>query len=415
MSDASTDRYDVAIVGGGMVGASLALALSHTSLRTLVIEAVAPDSTQQRSFDDRATALGNGARRILETLNAWNAIAPHAAAIREVHVSEAGRPGAARLTASEQGLDALGFTVSNRHIGAALWQALRSAPASRVTYMSPARVTGVTLGDESAQLRVKVRDTAGGETEAAVEARLVVAADGAHSLVKQAAGIESDERSYDQIAVVANVATDRPATGIAYERFVDSGPLAMMPRHDGSYTVIWALPQALAPSLRDGSAEEFARQLQDAFGWRAGRIVRCGQRGSYPLALVRAKASIGKRVAVIGNAAQTLHPVAAQGYNLGLRDAAVLAELIGSAQDAGANAVLEEFARRRAADRDGMIRFTDRLVMLFGSRRPTAVAARNLGLMLFDVTPMAKRALSRLSWGFGGSLPRLSRGLPLKP
>ncbi len=409
MSNPSTDRYDVAIVGGGMVGASLALALSHTPLRTLVIEAVAPDSTEQPSFDDRATALGNGARRILETLNAWDAIAPHAAAIREVHVSEAGRPGAARLTASEHGLDALGFTVSNRHIGAALWQALRSAPPARVTYMSPARVIGVTLGDDVAQLRVMGRDT-----EVVVEARLVVAADGAHSLVKQAAGIESDERSYDQIAVVANVATDRAAAGIAYERFVDSGPLAMMPRHDGSYTVIWALPPALAPSLRDGSAEEFARQLQDAFGWRAGRIVRCGQRGSYPLALVRAKTSTARRVAVIGNAAQTLHPIAAQGYNLGLRDAAVLAELIGSAPDAGAAPVLEEFARRRAADRDGMIRFTDQLVLLFGSRRPTAIAARNLGLMLFDVTPMAKRALSRLSWGFGGSLPRLSRGLPLK-
>ena len=410
MSDPSTDRYDVAIVGGGMVGASLALALAHTRLRTLVIEAVAPDSLSQPSFDDRATALGNGARRVLETLSVWSAIAPHSAAIREVHVSEAGRPGAARLTASEHGLDALGFTASNRHIGAALWEGLRSAPPSRVTNLSPAKVTGVTFGDDAARLRVTGKDA-----ELDVEARLVVAADGAHSLVKQAAGIESDERSYDQIAVVANVATDRPAGGVAYERFAGSGPLAMMPRHDGSYTVIWALPTARAPLLRDASAEEFARELQAAFGWRAGRIERVGQRSSYPLALVRARASTARRVAVIGNAAQTLHPVAAQGYNLGLRDAAVLAELIGSADDAGAATVLEEFARRRAADRDGMIRFTDQLVQIFNSRRPTTIAARNLGLLLFDAAPTAKQALSRLSWGFGGSLPRLSRGLPLDP
>ena len=406
MSTASTDRYDVAIVGGGMVGASLGLALSATPLRVLVIEAVAPDSQSQPSFDDRATALGNGARRILETLGVWNAIAPHAAPIREVHVSEAGHPGVARLRAAEHGLPALGYTVSNRHIGAALWEALRTR--AQITCLSPARVKAVTLTPDAAELRVSVDDT-----ERLIEARLAVAADGAHSLVKQAAGIGSRESAYGQIAVVANVATDRPAGGVAYERFVSSGPLALMPRHDGSYTVIWALPPELAPALRECSAEDFCRELQRTFGWRAGRFLRAGQRVAYPLALVRAEASTGERVAVIGNAAQTLHPVAAQGYNLGLRDAAVLAELIGAAADPGSADTLAQFARHRAGDRDGMIRFTDQLVKLFGSRRPSAIAARNLGLLLFDVTPIAKQALSRLSWGFGASLPRLSRGLPL--
>jgi 2-octaprenyl-6-methoxyphenol hydroxylase len=402
----STDRYDVAIVGGGMVGASLALALSVTRLRTLVIEAVAPGSQTQPSFDDRATALGNGARRILETLGVWNAIAPFAAPIREVHVSEAGRPGVARLRASEHDLDALGFTVSNRHIGSALWDALRST--SQVSFLSPARVTGVTLEPDVAHLRVVVDGT-----ERLIAARLAVAADGAHSLVKQAAGIDSSEHSYGQVAVVANVATDRAAGGVAYERFVDSGPLAVMPRHDGSYTVIWASAPELAAALRDCAEDDFCRELQRAFGWRAGRFVRAGQRASYPLSLVRAEASIGERVAVIGNAAQTLHPVAAQGYNLGLRDAAVLAELISEAADPGAAQTLAQFARHRAGDRDGMIRFTDQLVKLFASRRYSTIAARNLGLLLFDAAPMAKQALSRLSWGFGASLPRLARGLRL--
>lgn len=406
MNTAPTDRYDVAIVGGGMVGASLGLALSGSGLRTLVIEAVSPDSQTQPSFDDRATALGNGARRILETLGVWNAIAPHAAAILEVHVSEAGRPGVARLRAAEHGLAALGYTVSNRHIGAALWEALRAR--AQITYLSPARVTGVRLAPDVAQLRVSVD---GGER--LVEARLAVAADGAQSLVKQAAGINSRESAYGQTAIVANVATDRPARGVAYERFVSSGPLAVMPRHDGSYTVIWALPPERAPALRECSSDDFCRELQRTFGWRAGCFLRAGQRSAYPLALVRADASTGVRVAVIGNAAQTLHPVAAQGYNLGLRDAAVLAELIGRAADPGAPECLTEFARHRAGDRDGMIRFTDQLVKLFGSQRLSAIAARNLGLLLFDVTPVAKQALSRLSWGFGAALPRLSRGLPL--
>jgi 2-octaprenyl-6-methoxyphenol hydroxylase len=406
MNAAPDDRYDVAIVGGGMVGASLALALSATSLRTVVIEAVAPASQTQPSFDDRATALGNGARRILDTLGVWNDMAAYAAAIREIHICDAGRFGVARLRAADHGLPALGYTVSNRHIGAAMWNALRSAP--QVRYLSPARVTQVTLDTDAASLRVVA-----GADEQLLTARLVVAADGAQSLVKQAAGIASQETSYAQIAVVANVATDRPAHGTAYERFSSNGPLAMMPRHDGSYTVIWALPPDRAPALRDGSEADFCRELQQSFGWRCGRILRAGQRSAYPLALVSAEASTGTRVALIGNAAQTLHPVAAQGYNLGLRDAAVLAQVIAHAADPGSSQTLNEFAQQRGGDRDGMIRFTDQLVRLFGSREPAAVAARNLGLLLFDSMPLAKQALSRLSWGFGSSLPRLSRGLPL--
>jgi 2-octaprenyl-6-methoxyphenol hydroxylase len=153
--------------------------------------------------------------------------------------------------------------------------------------------------------------------------------------------------------------------------------------------------------------------LQRGFGWRAGRILTVGRRSAYRLALVRALEATGERVALIGNAAQALHPIAAQGFNLGLRDAAVLAELIARAGDPGAPAVLAQFAARRAADRQGMIAFTDNLVKLFGDRRALAVAGRNLGLLLFDLSAPAKRALARVSFGFGGALPRLARGLPL--
>ncbi len=419
MSPARAHRCDVAIAGGGMVGASLALALADTGLSVVLIEAVAPQSTAQPSFDERTTALGNGARRIYETLGVWPAIAAQAAPIRHIHVSDAGRFGFARLDAAAHGLSAFGFTVSNRHLGGALWSALRERRLVQI--WTPARVEHVQLSAEAATLDVEsgatAGATAGGAPEAAgrprrLHARLVVAADGAHSLVKQAAHIESSTHDYGQVALVANLRTDRPADGIAYERFTAEGPVALLPRFDGSYAVIWTLAPMAAEALLAATEQQFRERLQRCFGWRAGGILQVGTRGKYPLSLVQARSSIGPRTAVIGNAAQALHPVAAQGFNLGLRDAAVLAELIAASEDPGAPAPLEEYARRRRADRRGMIGFTDGLIRLFSSEQPLVSAARDLGLLLFDLTAPAKQALSRLSWGFG-RLPRLSRGLPL--
>jgi 2-octaprenyl-6-methoxyphenol hydroxylase len=391
-----------------MVGASLALSLAGTRQQVLLIEAVAADSPAQPSFDDRSTALGNGARQILRTLGVWDQIAAGAAPIREIHISDAGHFGFARLTAADHELAAFGYTVSNRQLGAVLWRALRRS--ARIELLSPARVTAVKLGGEGAQLTVD-----DGLVHAQlVQARLVVAADGAHSLVKRAAGIDSQASDYEQVAVVANVRTDRNARGIAFERFTAAGPLALLPLADGAYTVVWTLAPDRAQAMRDCDDAEFCRALQDSFGWRAGQILQIGKRASYPLSLVRAQELSGQRVALIGNAAQALHPVAAQGFNLGLRDAAALAELIATASDPGTDQLLAQFARRRAADRRGMIAFTDQLVKLFSTQRAGAIAARNLGLLMFDLSHPAKRALSRLSWGFGGSLPRLSRGLPLQ-
>jgi len=404
---ASAARYDVAIVGAGMVGASLALALQDTPLKVLAIEAHPPDSAQQPSFDDRTTALGNGARRILDTLGVWREIAADAGAIRSIHVSDAGHFGFARLQAAEHGLEAFGYTVSNRQIGAVLWRILRAR--GRIELACPARLRAVQLEPDAAQLRIA--DAAGAER--VVHAALVVAADGAHSLVRQAAGIGSSDGDYGQVAVVANIRTDRAASGLAYERFAESGPMALLPLRQGHYTAVWALEPVRAAAMQSCDARQFCEQLQHAFGWRAGRILEVGRRAGYRLELLRALEQSAPRVALIGNAAQALHPVAAQGFNLGLRDAAVLAELLAAAADPGAPQLLAEFAARRATDRRGMIGFTDNLVKLFGSRRATTIGLRNLGLLLFDLSPPAKRALARLSFGFGGALPRLSRGLPL--
>jgi 2-octaprenyl-6-methoxyphenol hydroxylase len=391
-----------------MVGASCALALAGTGRSVVLIEGTVPDSRAQPSFDERTTALGNASRRIFEGLGVWEEMQPQAAAIRTIHVSEAGRFGFARLEASAQGVDAFGHVVANRVIGAALWSAL--AGAVGVSTRVPARLATIQIAADAATLTIV--DAAGASER--LRARLVVAADGAHSLVRAAAGIEASVEDYAQIALAVNVRGDRHHQGIAFERFTPSGPLAVLPLFDGSFTVVWAVAPEHAARLLPLSDAAFLAELQQSFGWRAGRFVRTGRRVSYALTLTRAATSVALRTALIGNAAQALHPIAGQGFNLGLRDAAMLAELIGAGgEDPAARVLLQQFDDWRARDRRGVIRFTDGLIRLFGDRRRSVGAVRNVGLLLFDLAPPAKSALARVSAGFGGPTPRLARGLGL--
>jgi 2-octaprenyl-6-methoxyphenol hydroxylase len=406
--EAAATSVDIAIVGGGLVGASLALALAGSGRSAMLIESVPFGAVGQPSFDERTTALGNASRRIFEGLSVWPAIAPHAAPIRTIHVSERGRFGFARLHASEQGIEAFGYVVANRQLGAALWAPLAHSPG--LTLRAPASVAQVDIGPAGVRLTL---EAAGVREE--VAAALVVAADGAHSQIRAAAGIAAEVEDYQQLAVVANVACDRPAHGVAYERFTSAGPLAVLPLHDGARAVIWAARPEEAQALLALPEPEFLARLQAQFGWRAGRMLRAARLGAYPLKLTRAAHTVGVRTVLIGNAAQALHPVAGQGFNLGLRDAAMLAEVLANAEgDVGAPELLERFAHWRARDRGGVVRFTDSLVRLFGSARPGMALLRNLGLLAFDLTPPAKSALARVSAGFGGPAPRLARGLPLR-
>lgn len=414
----STLDVDIAIVGGGMVGASLALALGQTPLSVALIESVDPSAAAaQPSFDDRTTALGNGSRRIFEALGVWPQMAANAAPIRSIHVSDAGRYGFARLVATEEGVDAFGYVIVNRVIGRALWSAL--GPSARLRRLVPARATGLEMQPDAVQLSIESGDAAAPRS---VSARLLVAADGAGSALRSALGLSARIEDYDQVALIANLGTDRPHEGIAYERFTPTGPLALLPLADGAWGVVWTLAPGRAAEVLAFSDQQFLHELQRCFGWRAGRFTRVGRRASYPLQLNRADGTVASRAVLIGNAAQALHPVAGQGFNLGLRDAATLAELLADARaaipggesfDAGDAALLSAFAARRNADRGGVTRFTDGLVKLFGNSLPGVGAARDLGLLLFDLSPTAKTALSRVSWGFAGGTPRLARGLAL--
>jgi 2-octaprenyl-6-methoxyphenol hydroxylase len=393
---------DVAIAGGGMVGLSLAAALAELPLEVAVIEPVAPEADEQPSFDSRTTALSSGSRRVLEGIGAWPAIAAQATPIRRIHVSERGVFGTATLTAEEQGLAALGFTVENRLLGQALRSRVAAAP--RVA-MLHARVTGLEPGVESVRLTTENGD--------AFEARLVVAADGAQSAVRAALDIEAAVADYRQHAVIAHVDTTRFHEYAAFERFTPSGPLAVLPIVEGRSAVVWTLAPEAARRVLALDDASFLAELQNAFGLRLGRFTRVGRRQSYPLALTEARRLTAPRAAVLGNAAQSLHPVAGQGFNLALRDLAMLAELVAEGGDPGASALLDRYAQWRAPDREAVIRFTDSLVRGFGLPLGPLRHARGQGLALFDLLRPLKREFARRTMGLAGRQPRLVRGLPL--
>ena len=407
-----TPAFDIAIVGGGMVGASLAVALAPLGLKVALVEAFAHDSAAQPSFDERTTALSNGSCRILRTLGVWPGVEAQATPIRKIHVSDQGRFGFARIDAAEQGLTAMGYVVPNRALGAALWSRLEEGAA--IQAYCPAEVSRIQDGERAVTLEI-----AWASRTASIDAQLVVAADGMHSAVRSAFGVAAQSRDYEQTAIITTVLPQRFHDHVAYERFTGSGPLALLPLDGGRCTLVLTLSRASAESAMAWSDAEFLAEVQRRFGFRLGRFLKVGRRVPYPLSLTRAERTSAGRCVIVGNAAQGLHPVAGMGFNLGLRDIASLAELIAERRheahfDAGAASMLSEYDAWRAADRGGVIAFTDGLVRLFANPLRTVQRLRNVGLLVFDLLPPAKAAMSRLSAGGGARVPKLARGVALQ-
>lgn len=405
---------DLAIIGGGLVGASLALALDQLGLSVVLLEATPVGAIGQPSFDDRTTAVSNGSRRIFEALGVWPLIEHEATPIRRIHVSDQGRFGFARLSAEEQGLKALGHVITNRAMGAALWQRLSR---TGVRTIAPARVTSMRVQDR-VQL-IRYLDANDGEHE--ISSRLVVAADGARSIAREAGGVQAQSWNYEQVALVSNVLTQRFHEHIAYERFTPSGPIALLPLSDGRMGLIWTFTPQVAEAMAQSTDAEFLSRLQSEFGYRLGRFTRVGARQLYPLTLTRSDEHVAERLAIVGNAAQALHPIAGQGFNLGLRDAVSLAEVLADAQaevpqgfDPGDGLWLQRYAQWREGDRSNIVRFTDGLVRLFNQPFGPAKLLRDVGMLAFDLMPSAKEALAQLSLGAAAKIPRLARGAPLK-
>ncbi len=402
--------FDVLIVGGGMVGASLACALGHRSLHIGVVESFPFGAAAQPGYDDRSIALAYGTRRIFEGMGLWPEIAATAAPIERIHVSDHGHFGATRLRAEKYGFEALGYVVESRALGRVFSTALAALP--RVELISPARVAEIETGSD--HMRVRIEQEAGARL---VTARLVVGADGAESSVRRWGGIDVRREEYGQSAIIANLTPEYPHRNIAYERFTDSGPLALLPMTDERCSLVWTVRTEQCATVLALDDREFLARLQERFGTRLGRLRRIGARASYPLALVRACRYTAPRLALIGNAAHTLHPIAGQGFNLGLRDVAALAEVICDAaaagQDVGASDVLARYEAWRLRDQRQVLRATDSLVRLFSNEFTPLVLARKAGMLLVDLLPPAKRMLMRRAMGLAGRQPRLARGLPL--
>jgi 2-octaprenyl-6-methoxyphenol hydroxylase len=414
VSDAPPRDCDVLIAGGGAVGSALACALAELPLDVVLVEARTAQLLEQPSFDARVTALANGSQQILSSLALWSELEGYTEAIRSVHISERGRFGAARISASEEHVPALGYTVENQSLGRVLWERLQRS--QRLTVLAPATVTALEREPEHAVVTVQQ-----GTATQRTRARLVVAADGVRSAVRAALGVEAAEHDYGQRAVIFNCATETPLAGRAYERFTERGPIALLPLTGGRAAVIWTLPEGEAERIAALGGDAFRAELQGAFGHRLGRFTRVGERHLYTLARVASGTVHGERCVLIGDAALRLHPVAGQGFNLALRDVATLADVIADAlhdeaesrADVGAAAMLERYAAWREADRRRVSSFTHGLIQLFGEATPGLGIGRGLGLMAFDLLPGAKALLARQTMGRAGRLPRLARGLKL--
>ncbi|WP_312299664.1 2-octaprenyl-6-methoxyphenyl hydroxylase [Stutzerimonas nitrititolerans] len=390
---------ELAIIGGGLVGASLALALQQGAQqrgwRIQLIEPFEPGNEYQPSYDARSTALSYGTRLIYQRLGVWERIAERAEPIQHIHVSDRGRIGATRLDAETHGVPALGYVVENAWIGHCLWQALDDEVVMR---RCPAEVEA--LQAQAGGYRLTLTD---GER---IDCSLAILADGGRSGLREQLGIDISRRPYGQTALIANVTPGQPHAGQAFERFTDEGPMALLPVRDNRCALVWSRPEADAARLAALNEADFLAELQQAFGYRLGAFQQVGARHLYPLMLVEAQEQVRNGLVVLGNAAHSLHPIAGQGYNLSLRDAEALAEaLLRSDATPGDLATLQGYHQRQWLDQRLTVGFSDQLTRLFGDSGPMIVAGRNAGLMGLDLLPPAKNWFARQAMGLGVRAP----------
>ena len=415
----AADSFDVVIAGAGMVGSTLALACAHAGLRSALIDPLAYDALVAPDFDGRASAIAFASLRQWQVLGAAQSMVAEASPIRSILVTDGRSAGAAggppaplwlKFDSDEiaqRGEDEpLGWMIENRHIRAALAQAVLDAP---IELIAPAAVAAVETGPGGASVRL-----ADGRI---VRAPLIVGADGRGSVVRKAAGVDVVGWTYPQTGVVATVAMAEPHGDVAHEYFLPGGPFAILPLTGNRASLVWTEPARRAAALMSAAPEAFETHLRRRFGEFLGEVRVEGSRFSYPLSLQLASKMIAPRVALVGDAAHAVHPIAGQGLNLGLKDAAALAEVLAHAarlgEDLGSVAVLERYARWRRFDNVMLAAATDLFNRLFSNNFPPLRAARGLGLAAVDAIGPARRFFMREAGGAVGDLPRLLRGEPL--
>ena len=401
--------FDIAIIGGGLVGASLACALGPTNMRIALIEAVPFKSQQQPSYDDRILAIAQGSKRILDSINVWSEVdRMDITPIKTIHISDRGHFGATRLHHYKFGVDALGYTVSARVLGSVLVRKLEQSPL--VTIMSPAKVIKAQVERNWVKLSI---DEEPGE----VISKLVVLADGSSSDMRSSLGFNDTTYGYNQSAGLTKVTPQFAHNHTAFERFTDTGPLAMLPTSENRYAVVWTALDEQVDDLLHCADNEFLGKLHYRFGDRLGTLSKLGTRRAHPLSFVKVNRPVRSRVVIVGNAAHTVHPVAGQGFNLGLRDISALAEVLNQAKstelDVGAQEVMDRYWQWRKRDVNRVGQFTDGLIRTFANDSLPLVLLRDTALVAFDLIPSVQRFLVKRTMGLAGRLPRLARGLPL--
>ena len=387
---------DIVIVGGGMVGASLACALADSPLRVTLIDAT-PFAAKE---DHRLIALNYSSYCLFKNLNLWSALAPHASPIQQIHVSDRGHFGKVRLHASDIDLSALGFVVPAKYINAALEQRLQSLPHLQI--LRPAELKQLTLCDGYTELRIAHENL-----EQTITTKLVVGADGTTSTVRQQLGLQTEEVEYHQSALVTTTTLQRSHLQTAYERFLPTGAIAMLPLSENQCATIWSDDTDKIHLLKSLSDADFIQILQTTFGYALGRFVGVGARLSYPLKMLKSAQTHVDSVVLIGNAAHTLHPVAAQGLNLALSEIAMLYDCLNASAFAFQPGDLNAFFAWQKQQQNQSTDLSHSLVKVFGSTSSCMTAARQWGMLGLDLLKPAKRFFSRRAQGRTGKTPSL--------
>jgi len=422
MTQQLTHNFDIVIVGGGMAGATMALALAPLNLSIAVIEAHPYQEQQsQPSFDDRCLALAWSSRQIYQTLGIWQQLAQREeggfAAIKQIHISDRGHWGVTRLNHQQEGVPALGYVVESRVMGEVLIRQLQQK--DNVQFFCPAQIEQLETTSEAVQFRLSQKDA-----EIVISSQLLIVADGVNSKTRDALGIAIKQRAYAQTAIIANIETELAHQNVAYERFTDSGPLAILPLTRNRCSLVWTARDDQVEAIMALNDEDFTQALQQGFGFRLGQITKVGRRVSYPLALMtidNKTLAQQHRVALIGNAAHGVHPVAGQGFNLGMRDISALAELIATEMqhkngDPGNEQLLNAYWDWRQADIRQVTTITNTMIKLFSNNSSILALMRNSGLLLTDIISPLKHAIAHEAMGSGvlqGKLTKMAVGRSL--
>jgi 2-octaprenyl-6-methoxyphenol hydroxylase len=404
-SDSNRLDYDIAIVGGGIIGNTLAVALQNSGLRVVSIESQVESVSISKG---RAYAISVLSGQIFAGYGIWDRVLPQVTQFSQIQISDADYAGVVKLYPQDLGTTALGYAASHEVLLTALQAKLHSA--ANITSMCPAQVIGVDYTDRLAEIEIQTPDD---PTPTKIRASLVIGADGAKSALRTQVGIKTAGWNYWQSCVTATIVPELPHQNVAYERFWFDGPLGVLPLADGRCQVVWTAPHHQAEALRDLPVAEFLQELEHCTGGILGKLTLDSQRWLFPVKLMQSQQYTAKRLALIGDAAHCCHPVAGQGMNLGIRDAAALAEILVAAhqagEDIGSDAVLNRYTNWRKPENWAILAFTDFLDRTFSTRILPIVLVRRLGLILLDRIPLFRHIALRVMTGLAGRIPRSAK------